>query len=83
MAAGDLTREGVISAAASLTSVDAQGTLPEGSGNYAGNPNQAAVRSSNFFKPGSGSTGASLAVASFTGPTAKKYDFKEACYLQK
>jgi len=80
----DLTREGLVAAAAALTSVDGEGMLPEGSGNYAGDPNARAVRvtSLNKVDPKADSK-VSAAVEPFTGPTAEGYDFKEACYLQK
>jgi len=81
---GDLSREGLLAAAKSLDGVDSQGMLPEGSGNYAGDPNDAAVRSTYLLKPAeSGSSGATVEVEAFTGPTAEDYDFTEACYLQK
>ncbi len=81
---GDLTRAGVLEAATSMTEVDSEGSLPEGSGNYAGEPNDAVVRATNFFTPDeSASTGASVTVESYTGPTAESYEFTEACYLMK
>lgn len=82
--ADELNREGLLKAATSLTNVDGEGMLPAGSGNYAGDANAAAVRSTYLLKPGEGnSSGATVEVDSFTGPTAKDYDFTEACYLQK
>ncbi len=81
---GDLTREGLLKAATSLTEVDSEGMLPEGSGNYAGDANAAAVRTTQLAAPKSGtSTGVTESVDFFTGPTAKGHDFSEACYLQK
>lgn len=81
---GDLNRGSLLKAATSLTSVDGEGMLPEGSGNYAGDSNAAAVRSTILLKPGEGSSsGATPEVPAFTGPTAESYDFQEACYLQK
>lgn len=81
---GALNRENLLKAATSLTTVDSQGMLPPGSGDYAGDANAAAVRSTYLLKPAEGtSSGASISVDSFTGPTAESYDFQEACYLQK
>jgi ABC-type branched-subunit amino acid transport system substrate-binding protein len=79
----DLTREGVLDAAQSLTEVDSEGTLPEGSGNYAGDPNEAVVRETalNRVDPATGS-GLAVEVEPFTGPTLEAHEFEEACYLQ-
>jgi len=79
----NLTREGLVDAATSLSSVDTEGMLPEGNGNYAGDPNDAAVRTTllNKVDP-TASTGVAEAVAPFVGPTAESYDFKEPCYTQ-
>lgn len=80
----DLSRAGVLEAATSLTEVDSEGSLPEGSGNYAGDGNEAAIRSTSFLVPDeNASTGASVETQDYTGPTAEGYDFQEACYLQK
>jgi ABC-type branched-subunit amino acid transport system substrate-binding protein len=80
----DLTRAGLLEAAQSLDGVDSEGMLPEGSGNYAGDANDAAVRVSQFGVPQAGtSTGIAPSVDFFTGPTAEGYDFQEACFLQK
>lgn len=80
----DLTREGIVEAAAELETVDSEGMLPEGTGNYAGDPNESAVRTTQLNKvdPTSPSK-VSLAVEPFTGPTAGGYEFEEACYLMK
>jgi len=81
---GDLTREGLLKAATSMTGVESEGMLPEGSGNYAGDANEAAVRVTQLAVPKKGSgSGVTESVDFFTGPTLKDYDFKEACYLQK
>jgi ABC-type branched-subunit amino acid transport system substrate-binding protein len=80
----DLSRAGLLEAATSLSGVDGDGMLPEGSGNYAGDPNEAAVRVTQLSKPQKGTgSGAVLEVEPFTGPTAEAFDFQEACYLQK
>lgn len=80
----DLSREGIVEAATELTEVDSQGMLPAGSGNYAGDPNEAAVRVTQLNKVDKkAASKVSVAVQPFTGPTAEAYDFQEACYLQK
>jgi ABC-type branched-subunit amino acid transport system substrate-binding protein len=84
VADGDITRSGLLAAAKSLDGVDSEGMMPEGTGNYAGDANDAALRETRLLKPGEGSSsGAAVEVEPFTGPTAKGYTFKEACYLQK
>lgn len=81
--AGDLTRAGLLEAATALDGVDGEGMLPEGSGNYSGDPNDAAVRSTQLLVPDeASSTGAKVSVEAFTGPTAEGYDFQQACYLE-
>jgi len=82
---GDLTRGGLLELASSLTGpVDGEGTLPEGTGNYAGDANEAAVRVTQLFSPSPGTDGGVEPMGDvFTGPTAEGYDFQEACYLQK
>lgn len=81
---GNLTREGVLEAATSLEGVDGKGTVPEGTANYAGEPNDAAVRVTQLNKvdPKTGSKVA-VAVEPFTGPTAEGYEFSEPCYQMK
>ncbi len=76
----DLTREGILAAKQSLTAVEWEGTLPDEAGNYAGEPNERAVRASFLSQPDtepeSGVTNLEL---EFTGPTAQDYDFSEPC----
>jgi hypothetical protein len=78
---GDLTRAGLREAAENLEEVDYEGLLPEGSGNYAGGPNEAASRATyiSSIDPAT-STGLSLVEEAFTGPTAEEYEFTGACY---
>ena len=78
---GDLTRAGVREAPENLESVDYQGLLPEGSGNYAGGPNEAASRATyiSTIDPET-STGLALQEEGYTGPTAEGYDFTGPCY---
>ena len=56
---GDLTRSGLLVAVKKLKSVDYQGMLPEGAGNYAGDPDDAVVRESVIAKPDESSPTAS------------------------
>jgi ABC-type branched-subunit amino acid transport system substrate-binding protein len=80
----ELSREGIVDAAKDLTEVDSQGMLPAGSGNYAGDPNEAAVRVTQLNKVDkSAASKVSVAAAPFTGPTLTDYEFEEPCYLQK
>lgn len=80
----DLSREHLLEVATALTEVDSEGMLPEGSGNYAGDANEAAIRATQLAVPSKdGSTGVTESIDFFTGPTAEDYDFTEACYLQK
>jgi len=76
---GDLTRAGLVEAANSLESVDYEGMLPEGAGNYAGGP-EAQIRLSrvNAVDPES-TTGISPVGDFFTGPTAEAWA-PEICY---
>jgi ABC-type branched-subunit amino acid transport system substrate-binding protein len=78
---GDLTREGLATAASELESVDYEGVLPEGAGNYSGGPNEAAVRASYIsnIDPAT-ATGLSLAEEGYTGPTAEGYEFTAPCF---
>ena len=47
----DLTRAGLLAAVKSLTSVDYEGMLPQGAGNYSGSPNDTVFRQSEINKP--------------------------------
>lgn len=80
--AGDLTREGLLEAVTTLEEVDYQGMLPEGSGNYSAEPNEAAVRGTVFSRPDAASvTGVTLITEDFyTGPTAESYELSGPCY---
>jgi ABC-type branched-subunit amino acid transport system substrate-binding protein len=78
---GDLTRAGVREAAEGLESVDYEGLLPEGAGNYAGGPNEAASRATYISNVDpAASTGIAVAEEAYTGPTAEEYDFTGPCY---
>lgn len=82
VAADNLTREGLAEAVRSLTSVDYEGMLPEGAGNYAGDPNSAAVRATliSGVDPES-PTGVSVVQDFTVGPTAEAYELTGACFL--
>ena len=78
--AGDVTRAGLLKAASGLRSVDYQGILPPGSGNYAAPPNEAVVRQSVISKPDPAApTGVTLLKDFFVGDTAKDYNFTKPC----
>jgi ABC-type branched-subunit amino acid transport system substrate-binding protein len=77
----DLTRAGLLAAVKSLTSVDYEGMLPEGSGNYSGSPNEQVVRQTRVGKPDQASPSRVTDIEPMsTGPTAKDYTFEKPCY---
>jgi ABC-type branched-subunit amino acid transport system substrate-binding protein len=77
---GDLTRDGLLKAVKSLSSVDYEGMLPAGAGNFAGGPD-AQVRVTAIYKPDpSGPTGVSQVKDLFVGPTAKAYKLDKPCF---
>jgi hypothetical protein len=77
----DLTRAGLLAAVNSLTSVDYEGMLSAGAGNYSGTPNEIAVRQSRIAKPDSSApSGVTEIEPFFTGPTAKDYKLEKPCY---
>ena len=77
----DLTRAGLLLAVNSLTSVDYEGMLPAGAGNYSGTPNEIVVRQSRIAKPdNSAPSGVSEIEPFFVGPTAKDYKLEKPCY---
>jgi ABC-type branched-subunit amino acid transport system substrate-binding protein len=79
-ASGDLTRQGLLNAAKSLESVDYEGMLPTGAGNYkAGAAGQ--VKVSVIAKPDQAApTGVTVVKDSFTGPTARAYMLSRPCF---
>ena len=79
---GDLTREGLVAAISEIESVDYEGTLPEGAGNFAGGPNEAAVRGTVIAQPSSEADSRLVNVTEgwFTGPTAESFTFESNCY---
>jgi hypothetical protein len=81
LAAGDLTRAGLFTAVKSLTSVDYEGMLPAGAGNYAGGT-AAAVKSTMVSKPDKAApTGISPTTGMLVGPTAHGFTPTKPCYL--
>jgi ABC-type branched-subunit amino acid transport system substrate-binding protein len=77
----DLTRAGLLAAVNSLTSVDYEGMLPAGAGNYSGTPNEIVVRQSRIAKPDkSAPSGVTEIEPFFVGPTAKDYKLEKPCY---
>jgi ABC-type branched-subunit amino acid transport system substrate-binding protein len=78
---GDLTRAGLVKAVKQLSSVDYEGMLPEGAGNYAGGPNDGLVRVTAVYKPDKAApTGVSQVRDLFVGPTAEKYTLDRPCF---
>jgi ABC-type branched-subunit amino acid transport system substrate-binding protein len=77
----DLTRAGVLAAAKSLTSVDYEGMLPAGAGNYAAGPDAGQVRSTVISKPDkTAPTGVTEVQKATVGPTAQGFKLTKACY---
>lgn len=78
---GDLTRQGLVDALAELESVDYRGFLPEGAGNYTGDPNDQAGRYSVISVPdGEVAGGVRTVQEPFIGPTAESYEMAAPCY---
>lgn len=78
---GDLTRTGLLAAVKQLDSVDYQGMLPEGAGNYAAEPNDGLVRQNIINQPDDAApTGLRTIRDFFTGPTAQGYTLTAPCY---
>ncbi|EYT62017.1 branched-chain amino acid ABC transporter substrate-binding protein [Dietzia sp. UCD-THP] len=78
----DLTRAGVFETADQLTGLDTDGMFAEGAGDYSGEVNEHASRSTIFNRIEAGSpTGLVLEEEWYEGPTAADFEFTEACYL--
>lgn len=78
--AGNLTREGVTEAFRGLESVDYEGMLPEGSGNFAAEPDARIVRQTIIAAPdGESPSGVSTLEGFFEGPTVQAHEFSEPC----
>ncbi|HLF41422.1 MAG TPA: ABC transporter substrate-binding protein [Acidimicrobiia bacterium] len=82
VADGDITRAGLLEAASGLSSVDYEGMLPEGAGNYSGEADASVVRQSLINQPDPAApTGVKLIKDFFVGDTAKAHKLDKACYL--
>ena len=78
----DLTRKRLLNAVKQLTSVDYQGMLPSGAGNYSGSAKDTVVRQNVISKPDDASpTGVSTVKDFFVGKTAEGYAFEKPCFL--
>jgi ABC-type branched-subunit amino acid transport system substrate-binding protein len=84
VADGDVTREGMRKAAASLDGIDGEGMLQPGVGNYAGGPDSVVVRTTYINRVDkSSSTGVKPLGEAYAGPTARDYEFTKPCFLIK
>jgi hypothetical protein len=79
---GDLTRKGLLAAVADLQSVNYEGMLPEGAGDFADGPNEGGtVRQTVIQRPDDNTqSGVSLLENFLTGPTASSYTFTGPCF---
>ncbi len=77
---GDLTREGLVAALGEITEVDYQGMLPAGSGNLAGDPNAAAVRSTSIGTPTQEFPSGLEGQGFYEGETAAAFEIEAPCY---
>jgi ABC-type branched-subunit amino acid transport system substrate-binding protein len=79
---GDLTRKGLLAAVGDLQSVNYEGMLPEGAGDFADGPNEGGtVRQTVIQRPDdSAQSGVSLLENFLTGPTATGYTFTGPCF---
>jgi ABC-type branched-subunit amino acid transport system substrate-binding protein len=77
----DMTRDGLLKAVKQLTTVDYEGMMPSGSGNFAGDANTGAVRTTIIAQPDDASpTKIKVLKEPFTGPTAKSYTLDKPCF---
>lgn len=77
----NMTRDGLLEAAKSLTSVDYEGMMPSGAGNYAGGPDGGQFRQTVIYKPDpAGPTKVSQVRDFFVGPTAKDFKLEKPCF---
>jgi len=79
---GDLTRKGLVAAAKQLSSVDYEGMLPSGAGNYAAGADGSQVRHSIIADPANGDGKANVPFKKdfFVGPTAQKFKLEKPCF---
>ena len=76
----DLTRAGLLTAVRQLTSVDYEGMLPSGAGNFSASAQDALFRQSLIYRPDDAApTGVTLVEDFFTGPAAKDFKFEKPC----
>jgi ABC-type branched-subunit amino acid transport system substrate-binding protein len=78
---GDLTRAGLLAAVKGLNSVDYEGMLPSGAGNYAGGA-KSCVTQNMILSPstGGGPTDVPVVKNFFTGPTVSKLTIDKPCF---
>jgi len=80
VAAGDLTRAGLVHAASQLESVDYEGMLPAEAGIFTGGPSKTVFRQTLVVKPDRAApTGVSVVKDFFAGPTAAAYKLEGPC----
>lgn len=80
---GDYSRDraGLVEAIRTLEDVDYEGMLPEGAGNFSGDPNDAAFRATVFSTvDDTAPTGISADGDFEVGPTAEAYEFDGPCF---
>ena len=78
---GDLTRQGLFDAVESLDNVDYEGMLPDGAGNFTGDPDQQVARQSVIQEPSDeAAAGVALLEDFFSGPTVEEYAFEGPCF---
>jgi ABC-type branched-subunit amino acid transport system substrate-binding protein len=83
VAAGDISRKGLLAAVKSLKTVDYEGMLPPEAGNYADDPNTATFRQTIVNKvDDQAPTGVSTVKDFYTGTTAKDYTFDGPCFAK-
>ncbi len=80
---GDLTRAGLLEAANALESVDYEGMLPEGAGNYVGEASETAVRVTSISEVSDASvTGVEEIAVDYEGTSIDNIDFTRPCFDQ-
>jgi ABC-type branched-subunit amino acid transport system substrate-binding protein len=83
-ASGDLTRAGVVAAAASLDSVDYEGMLPAEAGDFTGDAKNQSFGQTVIAQPsGDAPTGVELIQDFFAGPTAADFPFESPCFVEE
>jgi ABC-type branched-subunit amino acid transport system substrate-binding protein len=79
----DLTRKGLLKAVKGLKAVDYEGMMPPEAGNYAGDPNDSAVRETQISRPDETvPSGVSQVTDFFAGQTAKDYRLDKPCFAK-